>query len=353
MKRNKIRIGIIGAGQNTQLKHIPNFKKIEGVEIVAVCNRSLESSRQVSDKFGIPKIYAHWTELIENNEIEAVLIGTWPYLHCPAACAALQAGKHVLCEARMAMNAQEAYEMWNTSKNHPELVAQIVPSPFTLKYDQHLFDLIQSGFLGEILTLDLRFSSRTFIDRDSALTWRQNYSYSGLNMLSLGIWYEALTRWVGEAKRVSAMTRIFVKQRKDVENGKKIHISIPDHVDVLAEMYCGAQAHFQFSAVKGFSPYENEIWIFGSEGTLHLDLGQGHLLGGRRGMTGLEKIEIPPSKIGQWRVEEEFINAIRGIEQIKLTTFEDGVKYMQFTEAVSLSAATGETIHLPLLNGAV
>jgi hypothetical protein len=63
----------------------------------------------------------------------------------------------------------------------------------------------------------------------------------------------------------------------------------------------------------------------------------------------LQEIPIVPEKAGSWRVEEEFINAIRGKEEIKLTTFADGVKYMEFTEAVARSAALGKAINLPLL----
>ena len=54
-----------------------------------------------------------------------------------------------------------------------------------------------------------------------------------------------------------------------------------------------------------------------------------------------------PELGGTWRVEEEFINAIRGIEQITHTSFQDGVRYMEFTEAVTRSAQSGEKINLP------
>ena len=70
------------------------------------------------------------------RDINAVVIGTWPYMHCELTCAALDAGKHVMCEARMAMNAAEAHTMLQTSRQHPNLVAQIVPSPFTFRVDR-------------------------------------------------------------------------------------------------------------------------------------------------------------------------------------------------------------------------
>ena len=72
------------------------------------------------------------------------------------------------------------------------------------------------------------------------------------------------------------------------------------------------------------------------------------LKGGRRGDAELQTIEIPEEKRGAWRVEEEFINAVRGDEEVTHTSFTDGVKYMEFTDAVSRSMRTGATVALPL-----
>ena len=72
------------------------------------------------------------------------------------------------------------------------------------------------------------------------------------------------------------------------------------------------------------------------------------LFGGRRGDSALMEIPVPVQKQQSWRVEEEFVNAIRGLEPVQLTTFEDGVAYMEFTEAVTRSARTGRAVHLPL-----
>jgi predicted dehydrogenase len=108
-------------------------------------------------------------------------------------------------------------------------------------------------------------------------------------------------------------------------------------------MACGAQARFQFSALTGLAPGP-EVWIYGSQGTLHYDVSSEKLFGGQRGESTLKEILVRPELAGGWRVEEEFVNAIRGREKVKLTTFEDGLKYMQFTEAVSRSANSGSAV---------
>ena len=106
-----IRIGIVGAGANTRLRHIPGFRAIDRVELRAVVNRSSESTSRAADDFGIPQTFDNWQQLVSSPEIDAVMIGTWPNMHCEITCAALEAGKHVLTEARMARNLDEARQM--------------------------------------------------------------------------------------------------------------------------------------------------------------------------------------------------------------------------------------------------
>ncbi|GIX49002.1 MAG: oxidoreductase [Candidatus Tectimicrobiota bacterium] len=347
MGNGTIRVGIVGAGNNTRVRHIPGLQAIPGVEIVSVCNRSRASSQRVAEQFGIPKIYEDWRALVAADDTNAIVIGTWPYMHCEVTCAALDAGKHVLCEARMAMNAAEAHQMYRKAQEHPELVAQLVPSPLTLRVDRTLQDLIADGYLGELYAVEVRGTVPGFADPEAPLHWRHQRRLSGLNILNMGIWYEAAMRWVGPASRVMARTRIFIPRRRDPESGQVVAVDVPDHVDILADLACGAQAVYQFSAVCGLGPGPG-AWLFGSQGTLHYDHSSGKLFGGRRGETALREIPIPPEKEGRWRVEEEFVAAIRGEEEVKLTTFADGVKYMEFTEAVHRSAETGQAVALPL-----
>lgn len=343
MSKELVRVGIIGAGGNTVSRHIPGLQAIQGVEVLNVCNRSAESSQRVADQFGIPKIHQNWTELIADEETNAIVIGTWPYLHCRATLAALEKNKHVLCEARMAMNAREAEAMRDAAGKKPHLIAQLVPSPFTLGVDKTVQRLIASGYLGQLRALEVR-DYQTFSNGDDTMHWRHDFDLSGFNTMSLGIWYEALMRWVGEAKRVLAMGRTFTKMRKD-QKGTMRSVHIPEHLDVIADMACGAQLHLQISTVARFCGPPRAL-IFGSKGTLLFS--EGGLSGGQQEDTELRKITIPPEERGGWRVEEEFVNAIRGQETVTHTTFDEGVKYMEFTEAVRRSVEKRECVSLPL-----
>lgn len=348
MNEQTLRVGIIGAGANTRKMHIPGLQAIAGVEVVSVCNRSRASGEQVAREFGIPRVCETWREVVDDPGVDAVVIGTWPYMHRTLTCAGLEAGKHVLCEARMAMNAAEAHAMLDTARARPDLVAQIVPSPFTLAFDATIQTKIGEGWLGDPLAIDVRHVTGTFPDREAPLTWRQDAGLSGLNVMTMGIWYEALARWVGHAGSVFATTRTVVRQRPVAGATGLAAVGVPDHVDILARMECGAQARMQFSAVLGLAAPTTEIWLYGSEGTLRLDGAGETLWGGRRGDAALEAIPVPEDARERWRVEEEFVGAIRGQEPVRLTTLEEGVRYMEFTEAVTRSAASGAVVHLPL-----
>jgi predicted dehydrogenase len=339
----KIRVGIVGAGNNTREKHIPKLQEIDDVQIISVCNRSQESSHRVAECFDIPRVYESWQALVEAKDTNAIVIGTWPYLHCPATLAALKVNKHVLVEARMAMNSGQARDMLNMAQAKPNLVTQIVPSPFSFAVDATIQRLIADNYLGDILAIEIRDQGGKFFDADASLQWRQDSELSGVNVMSLGIWYETLMRWVGEADQVMAIGKVFAKERREAESNEMTPVTIPEHLTVIADMSCGAQATFSISQITGLTS-DKSATLFGSEGTLRFS--NGKLFGGQRGSVGLSEISIPDAEKGFWRVEEEFVNAIRGLETVQFTSFETGVKYMAFTEAVVQSMNTKQMVEV-------
>lgn len=343
--RDRIRVGIVGAGGIVGSRHIPGLRRMPGVEIVAVANRSLESSQRAAAEFAIPRAYASWEELIAADGIDAVLIGTWPYMHEPITRAALESGRHVLCQARMAMNAAEARAMLAASQRHPHLVCMLVPSSSGYSVDRAMLSLIGGDLLGEILSVDVHRLQRGFASFDGELDWRHNPEFSGINVLNVGAIYELMLRWLGPGNRVLAKTRVHIPTRR-TEQGTRVSATIPDHVEVLYELPNGAPVHMVFSETTGLSR-GNDTWIFGSEGTIRVD-DANDIFVARRGDRELAPYPNPPEGQYQHRVEEEFINAIRGIEPVNMNTFEIGVRYMEWTEAIYLSAESGGTVSLPL-----
>jgi predicted dehydrogenase len=347
----RLRIGLIGAGGNTRLRHIPGLRALPDVEIVAVCNRRPSSTAAVAQEFGIGRTYENWQDLVTDPNIDAIVIGTWPYLHCPITLAALEAGKHVLTEARLSMNAAEAHRMLAAARSAPNLVTQVVPSPFGLKGHDVMLELIAGGYLGELREAQVLGMTAALADPAAPLSWRQDGALSGFNMLQLGILHETLLRWVPCPVRVLAQVHAFIPTRIDPESGVRRPVGTPDSVQVAAVLESGARAVYH---VSGVTPYGQtlEIRLFGSEGVLRYDLRSDRIFGASKKSTvqggDLEEIPIPPNKAREWRVEAEFVEAIRSGAPIRFTDFATGVAYMEFTEAVARSAQRNEPVELPL-----
>src|SRR5262249_31190581 len=266
--------------------------------------------------------YERWEHLVADPTIDAVVIGTWPYLHCPITLAALEAGKHVLTEARMAMNAAEAHRMLAAARRHPKLVTPIVPSPYGLTGHDVVAELLAASYLGELRELQIVHLGGSLSDPVTALSWRQDATLSGYNMLTLGILHETVSRWVPPAVRVLAQAHAFVPSRIDPESGVRRPVGTPDSVQVLAVLEGGAGAIYHFSGVTPVGQ-RMEITLIGSEGVLYYDILHDRLRGAsrRQGQQEKQEIPIPPDKAREWRVEAEFVDAIRSGTPVTMTDF--------------------------------
>lgn len=330
---DRIGIGFIGAGANTRLRHLPGFAEIDGVELVTVANRSQASSETVAKDFDIGRISSSWQDVVNDPEVDAVCIGTWPYMHAEITLAALAAGKHVLTEARMASDLAGAEAMYAMAEANPQLVSQIVPSPFTLEQDSTVLGIIESGRLGELREVFIAHATGVYLDPEAPMSWRQDIGYSGINMLTMGIYHEVIERWLPDTVEVlDARGAIFTAERIHWETGELTPVEIPDCVHVLGQLERGSLLNYHFSGIET-GPGRNEIKLVGSEATVRLDIGAGELfLSNRNGDT--EKIEIPDEERIGWQVEADFIDSIREGTPVQLTSFADGLRYMQFTDAV-------------------
>ncbi len=332
MSAGRLRVGIIGAGANTRAKHLPLLRAIPGVEIVAVANRSRESSERVAREFGISRVAADGREIVEARDIDAVVIGTWPYLHAQLSIAALRAGKHVLTEARMARDFAEAQTMLEESRRHPHLVAQIVPAPFSLPFDATVMEWLRGGRLGAVREVHATFTHGGLAGPAAPFSWRQDFTLSGKNTLFLGIFYEMVRRWLGrDPESVVADAAVFTPKRRD-ERGAEHEVKIPESVSVLGRYADGARLVMHLSGVETSAP-RNEIRVNGSAGAVRADFATNELWFAARGQPE-QRVEIEPAQRGEWRVEADFVDSIREGKPVTLTDFASGVRYMAFTEAV-------------------
>ena len=153
---DKIRIGIIGAGGIFRTRHFPGLAQIDDAEVVAICNRSEESGGKIATEFGLSTdLMTDPHALIARDDIDAVMIGTWPYKHCEFVLESLNAGKHAFVQARMAMNLREAKIMYAAAMES-DLAHQICQPPHALKGDWFMQRLIAEGYVGDIRNIVIR-----------------------------------------------------------------------------------------------------------------------------------------------------------------------------------------------------
>jgi predicted dehydrogenase len=339
-----LRVGIVGLGGICRNRHVPGLNRIEDVEIAAVANRSRESGERAAKEYNIPDVHDDWEELVRRDDLDIVLIGTYPNMHKPVSCAALESGKHVFCQARMARDAEEAREMLEAAQRHPDLVAGLCPVPIGMPVDAVVKRLVRENTLGEVRLARVQSFSHAFASPDAPMNWRKDHRLSGHNMLTLGMYAEVLHRWFGWTRRLQALTQIFVPERTD-ESGERVQVRIPDQALFNTEMdQCPAVQYVMAAAVPHGS---DRVEIYGSKAALRYEV-KGHGLFMAQNGGEFEPVEPRPEEVynlKQWDVEERFIDAVREGKPYH-PDFLEGLKYMEVVQAVHDAAETGKTIEL-------
>jgi predicted dehydrogenase len=347
MSTDPIRIGFIGAGAICRAKHLPGLATVDAAQVIAVSNRSRASAQAIADEFGIPEIEDDWRQLIARTDLDAVFIGTWPYMHKELSIAVLEAGKHCFCQARMCMDLDQAQQMLEVAQAHPHLVNMISPCPWNLEH--YLRDLVQSGRLGQITSVELQAIGSGNLNR-SSITWRERAEHSGRHILFMGIFAETLNALVGPYEHLNAQLSTPITTKTN-ESGQSEEITVPQEVTISGRLANGALIVEHHSGIatdqssQGFC-----LSIRGLEGTVRYDFEDTLELASSG--EPLQKVDVPQDQRTEWTVEADFIGAVRAArngaapaERAVRPDFEEGVLYMRKVEAVHRAATTGQAVY--------
>ena len=320
-------------------RHLPAILHRPDVEILAVSNSSYETAERFCHQH-VPHAtpMKDWADLLALEHLDVIWIGTPPYLHGTIAVSALEAGKHVFCQARMAMNLEEAEEMLEAARHAPQLVTMLCPPPHGMKGDLFMRKLLAEETIGPIHGVRLRSLSGQFLNPEVPAHWRQRIELSGLNVLMLGVYAEVLQRWLGPITSVQARSKIVHPERDGYE------VSIPDLLNVLCSFANGAEGVLSFSGVMAAAPGDR-LELHGRDGILTYDFSNDAIGLAYGGDATAKPLGIPEELVVDWRVEEDFFNAVRSRGQMQpRPSFEDGVSYMRVVQAVAESVTRHEEI---------
>ncbi len=202
---DKLRVGIIGAGNIAQSAHLPAYAKRTDVEIVGIADLNLQRAQDAAAKFGIPHAYTTVHELLAHEDVDYIDICVWNRYHSEVAIAAAKAGKAILCEKPMAINLEHALAMKEAVEKAGVPFMMAVPTRYSDEA-QLLASMVEAGKLGDIYYAKTANVRR----RGTPIGWFTDVSKSGGGpVIDIGVhcidrtWY-----LMGRPKpvRVSAMT---------------------------------------------------------------------------------------------------------------------------------------------------
>jgi predicted dehydrogenase len=260
-------VGIIGLGFGRA--HIPAFQA-HGCEVVAVCQRDQAAARQVAKRYGVPKVFERWEQMLEQARPELVVIATPPFLHETIAIEAFAVGCHVLCEKPLAMNAGECRSMIEAATR----AKRVGMTGFNWRYTaamQRFHSMVEAGALGRVFHVNLRWMGSRGADEAAPATWRMDRAQAGHGAMGdMGVHAIDIIRWhFGEFAAVSAQSGIAYPSKIVPGVGKATDAE--DYCDVTARLLSGALVAFTVSRASR-AMNQQSIEAYGSDGALEYRL---------------------------------------------------------------------------------
>jgi predicted dehydrogenase len=186
-----IKIGVVGAGAIAQVAHLPSLARVRGAELVALCDNDGAKARALAERFEIPDVYTDIEDLLELDELDAVVVCTPNHLHEPHVLSALKAGVHVLCERPLALTSRGVERILSAAVRADRKVA--VANNHRFRSDvQAVTSFLRGGELGKLVAV----RAGHFQPRRSPDGWRFRRAEAGggaflehgLPFLDLALW---------------------------------------------------------------------------------------------------------------------------------------------------------------------
>lgn len=248
--KDRIRIGVVGTGAISQLAHIPVLAKMRGAELVAVCDNDRPKARALADRFGVPDTFTDIEDLLELDELDAVVVATPNHLHEPHVLAALAAKVHVLCERPLALNARGVDRILAASARADRKV--LVGNNHRYRTDVQALDrFLRGGELGKVS--GVRTGAYHF--RRPAEGWRFRRAESGGGaFFEYGLPLLDLAFWLADFPEVSRVTAHMERGRgtSAVEEAMLVELTTANGVDFVFDVsaaYVGQEERWWFEVL--------------------------------------------------------------------------------------------------------
>lgn len=351
---NKIKVAIIGTGGISN-EHIKGYQKNPNVELYAFCDINEERLNTMAEQYGVTRKFTDMNEMLKLDEIDAVSVCTWNSAHAPCTIAALNAGKHVLCEKPMATSAKEAMEM----KAAAEKNGKLLMIGFVRRYGNDC--AILKDFIGTDYFGDLYYTKATYLRRNgNPGGWFGDKSRSaGGPLIDLGVHVIDLVRYLlGNPMPVSVYGATFqklfnrpnIKAAKDyvaTTSTEKDVCDVEDLATALIRFDNGAVLAIEAAFSLNIKKDEGKIELFGTKGGAKLD-------------PNLEMYSEINNYMADVNLTSDTALSFDGLFQNEINHFvscivdgttckspaQDGIDIMRILDAVYESAKTGHEVIL-------
>lgn len=354
MENKKLKIGVIGTGNISQF-HLKSYAADPRVEIYALCDLNRERAEKAAKEYGVPaeRVFTDVHDLVALPEVDAVSVCTWNNGHAPCTIAALKAGKHVLCEKPMAMNADEAKAM----KKAADEAGKLLQIGFVRRYGNDCAttkDFLEADYFG-----DIYYAKTTYLRRNgNPGGWFGDKSRSGGGpLIDLGVHVIDLVRYLmGNPRAVSVYGATFHKlgNREGLTAGKdyvsasatqKDPCDVEDMATALIRFDNGAVLSVEASFCLNLKSDRGSIELFGTKAGAKLEPefelysdANGHLVNTTLSGEGA----LPFDQLFAREVNH-FVDCIVDGAACKAPAA-DGVALMEILDAIYESAETGHEV---------
>jgi predicted dehydrogenase len=302
-------IGVIGTGfaRTTQL---PAWAACAGARVAAVASGRRENAEAAAREFGIPFVADDWRGVVEHEDVQLVSIVTPTVTHAEMVGAALAAGKAVLCEKPMAMNAEESARMRALAKDAGRL-ALIDHELRFLPVRRRMREMIQAGELGRVRHAKAVFRADSRARAEGAWSWWSDERAGGGVLGAIGSHVVDALLWMtgAQVSHVSATLATHVSERVDAESGALRRVTTDDEASMLlnfadGEVTQGATGVVALSMVEAGEP-EHTVEVFGTEGALRVTR-EGGLWHARVGEGAWREVETERAPLAEGMRDNEW-----------------------------------------------
>ena len=268
-----IRVGIIGGNVNgwAGRAHMPAMAAgIPGVELTAVSTTRQESADEAAAKFGAKFAYDNHHDLLANPDIDVAAVAVKLPTHYELTKDIIAAGKHVYTEWPLGTTTEQAEEMTALADAAGIRTCVGLQSRRSAEYTE-IHRLIQSGAIGDVLTVNLMQFSSGALSRPAARIWmRDESAHANTLSITFGHALDGLVSMVGPVSTVSSVVSTQVKEWTASDTGEQFPVTAPDNILVSGSLASGAVFSVHVASVAAVGTGHG-LQIHGSKGTITLN----------------------------------------------------------------------------------